>query len=67
MDEDLVARMNDSQNRDRILNEFNRSTLDDVGPIERREQGMRVLQEMNELGEAEEQTFRDSMPRITVY
>ena len=33
MDDDILARLNDSQNRDRILNEFNRSTLDDVGPV----------------------------------
>jgi hypothetical protein len=33
--------------RDRVLGEFNRTSLDEVGPIGG--QGMRVLQEMNSL------------------
>jgi len=31
MDEDMLARMNNAQRRDRVLEDFNRSTLDDVG------------------------------------
>ena len=45
MDEDLVARMNDAQNKDRVLDQFNRENLDDVGPLGG-EQGMKVLSEM---------------------
>ena len=37
-----------SETRDRVLDEFNRSTLDDVGPLGGK-QGVRVLPEMNEL------------------
>ena len=53
--------------RDRILDELNRSTLDDVGPVGAQDQQMRVLSEMNELGQAQEQIIRDSFPKVTVY
>lgn len=49
VDEDALARVNDAQRRDRVLGEFNASTLDSVGPLGG-DQGMKVLQEMNELG-----------------
>ena len=66
MGEDVLARMNDAQERYRVLREFNRSTLDDVGPLGG-DQGMAVLKEMNELGEQQEQTIRESFPKVTVY
>jgi len=50
MDEDILARLNDSQHRDRILDDFNQSTLDDVGPVGG-EKEFRVLEEMNDLVE----------------
>jgi hypothetical protein len=52
--------------RERILGEFNQSTLDDVGPVVGAEQGMKVLQEMNELGEAQELIIREGAPKISV-
>jgi len=53
MDEGILVRLNDTQNRDRILDEINQSTLDDVGPMGGGEQGMKVLQEMNEMVDQE--------------
>lgn len=50
--------------RDQALQQFNQSTLDPVGPIEE-DHGMKVLSEMNELGEAQEQAIRASFPKIT--
>lgn len=38
---------------DRVLREFNQSTLDDVGPVTDGDREMRVLREMNELQEFE--------------
>ena len=52
--------------RDRALSEFNGATLDHVGPIGNQDQQMRVLNEMNELGEAQEQAIRASFPKITM-
>jgi hypothetical protein len=52
--------------RDHVLGEFNASTLDSVGPIEG-DQGMKVLQEMNELGKAQEQIIREGIPNNTVH
>jgi hypothetical protein len=42
-------KFSNSARRDRILVEFNRDQLDDVGPIGGAEQRMKVLQEMNSL------------------
>jgi uncharacterized protein YfeS len=52
--------------RGRVLEEFNASTLDSVGPFGG-DQGMNVLQEMNELGEAQEHIRRESSPKASVY
>jgi uncharacterized protein YfeS len=52
--------------KDRVLGEFGSSTLDNVGPI-KGDQGMKVLQEMNELGEAQEHIRRESFPKVSVY
>ena len=65
MDEDAQARMNDAQNRGRILALFNRSTLDDVGPIGG-EHGMKVLQEMNSLVDDHDQYVKSLMPGVHV-
>ena len=63
MDEDFVARMDNAQNRDRVLQEFNRPTLDDVGPVGG-EQGLKLRQEMNDLGGAEGQLLQESPQKI---
>ena len=47
MDEDLFARINDAQNRARVLGEFNAATHVHVGPIGSQELGMRVLRWTN--------------------
>jgi hypothetical protein len=52
--------------RDRALSDFNQSKLDPVGPIGNQDQSMRVLNEMNELGQQEEQAFRDSAAKISI-
>ena len=46
------------EKRDRVLGEFNRLTLDEVGPVGG-EQGMRVVQQMNEPRAQEDEIFRD--------
>jgi len=50
--------------RDRALSEFNGSSLDPVGPVGSQDQQMRVLNEMNELGQHEEQGIRKSLQSI---
>jgi len=54
------------ETRDRALSDFNQSELDPVGPIGNQDQQMRVLNEMNELGQQEEQAFRDSVAKINI-
>lgn len=66
MDEDILARMNDGEKRDRILEEFNASTLDGVRPMGGG-QGMAVMIDMNDLGEQQEQIIRESIPKVTMY
>ena len=53
------------EKRDQLLEEFNRSTLDDVGPLEHGQE-MKVLQEMNELGKEQEKIIRDGVPKVNV-
>ena len=66
-DEERAWRLfRDPVRSDRILREFNQSTLDDVGPIGSQDQQMRVLSEMNDLGEQKEQIIRGSFPKVTV-
>jgi len=64
MDEDVLARPIDSQNRDRVLGEFNRSTLDDVGPMGGGEQGIKVLQGMNSLVDDHEAFVKSLAPSV---
>jgi hypothetical protein len=49
--------------RDRILNEFNSSTLDAVGPIGE-DQGMNVLKEMNNLEADHEAIVKSLAPNL---
>jgi len=51
---------------DRLLNEFNRENLDDVGPIGGAEQGMKVLQEMNSLADDHEEFVKSLAPSVVV-
>ena len=44
--------------RDKILQEFNQSTLDPVEPVGKPDQQMRVLKEMNEIQEFENENWR---------
>jgi len=56
-DEQKAVRLFQSPNAtDRVLEEFNQSVLDDVGPVGG-EQGMKVLQEMNELGALQDEAW----------
>jgi hypothetical protein len=63
----LTKLFGDPQRRDQILRDFNASTLDPLGPVGSRDEQMRVLGEMNELGEQEELIIRDGAPKVTVY
>ena len=60
-----LKRLANPERRNRILNEFNRDLMDDVGPIGG-DQGMKVLQEMNELAKQLEQIIRDGIPKFNV-
>ena len=51
--------------RDRILSDFNQSTLDPVGPVGG-DQGMKILSEMNELGDQHEEFVKSLPPRVDV-
>ncbi len=42
---------------EKILDEFNKSTLDDSGPVVRGDQEMKVLREMNELQHFENENW----------
>lgn len=65
MNEVFLTRINDAQKRERVLEEFNASTLDDVDPLGG-DQGVTVLKEMNELGEQQDQIIREGVPKIDV-
>jgi hypothetical protein len=61
----IFALLSDPRNRERMLQEMNQENMDDVGPIGGQEEGMRVLQELNESGLAQEDIYRD-VSRITI-
>jgi len=50
-----------------ILDDLYRSTPDDVGPVGGQDQSMRVLNEMNDLGEQQERIIRKSFPKVMVH
>ena len=60
-----LKRLANPKARNRILDQFNRENLDDVGPVGG-EQGMKVPQEMNELAKQLEQIIRDGIPKINM-
>jgi len=49
--------------RDRILDEFNRSTLDDVGPVGG-DQGMAILKDMNDLEVGHDEFVKSRAPGV---
>jgi hypothetical protein len=51
--------------RDRILNEFNRDQLDDVGPVGG-DQAIAVLKDMNELEAGHEAFVKSFPPRVDI-
>jgi hypothetical protein len=53
--------------RGEIVTDFNQSTLDPVKQVEPPEQHMRVLGEMNELGEQQGQIIQDGVPGISMF
>jgi hypothetical protein len=55
----------DPQARERVLGEFNRSTMDDVGPLGGQE-GTKLLSEMNSLVEHHEEFVRSLASRVDV-
>ena len=52
-----------AQRRDKILDEFNCSTLDDVGPLGG-DPGMAVLKDMNDLEAGHEEFVKSLAPRV---
>jgi hypothetical protein len=52
------------ETRERVLHDFNESTLDQPAQVGSQDQQMRVLNEMNELGQQEEQSMRKSLQGI---
>jgi hypothetical protein len=52
------------ETREKMLNDFNGSTLDQPAQMGNQDQQMRVLNEMNELGQQEEQSIRKSLQSI---
>jgi hypothetical protein len=51
--------------RDRILHDFNQSTLDPVGPVGG-EQGTKLLSEMNSLVDEHEEFVKSLSPKLNV-
>jgi hypothetical protein len=51
--------------KDKILNEFNRDQMDDVGPLGA-DRGLAVLQDMNELEAGHDGFVKSLAPRIDV-
>jgi hypothetical protein len=53
--------------REKVLEEFNRSTLDEVRPVGGEEQGMRVLLEMNSLADEHDALVKSLSPHVDVF
>jgi hypothetical protein len=54
------------QARDRVLNNFNQSTLDEVGPVGGAERKSKLLSEMNPLAHDHEAFVKSLSPRADV-
>jgi hypothetical protein len=60
-------RLGDLKSNERVLNDFNRDNLDDVGPVAGAS-GNRFLQEINEMQNLEhDQQIEDIEPKVAVY
>jgi hypothetical protein len=57
-----MKRLANPERRNRILNEFNRDQLDDVGPL-RGEKGERFLKELNEMADLEGDAGKENPDR----
>jgi hypothetical protein len=62
----ILALLNDPRRRTRVLDSFNKSTLDDVGPVEGAGQGMKVLSEMNSLVDDHDAFVKSLAPSVGV-
>jgi hypothetical protein len=58
-----LVRMTDAQGRDRVLWEFNASTLDSVGPVD---QTMAILKEIDELQSGHDEFVKSLAPRVDI-
>jgi uncharacterized protein YfeS len=58
----LLALLNDPRHRTRLLDSFNKSTLDDVGPIGG-DQEIKVLKELNEMADLEGDAGKENPDR----
>jgi hypothetical protein len=52
--------------RDQVLGEFNRATLDDVGPLGG-DQGMAALKDMNDLEAGHDEFVKSLAPSVNVH
>ena len=62
----VLKRLANPERRNRILDQFNRENLDDVGPVGRQEQGMKILSEMNSLTDDHDQFVKSLGPTVDV-
>jgi len=65
MDEDILARLTDAKKRERMLEQFNASTLDDVGPLGG-DQDVAGLKDMNDLEAGHDEFVKSLAPRVNV-
>jgi hypothetical protein len=61
----VLKRLNNPRRKDRILSDFNQSTLDPVGPLGG-EQGTKLLSEMNSLVDEHEEFVKSLTPKLNV-
>lgn len=61
----ILALLNDPRRRTRVLDSFNKSTLDDVGPLGG-DQSIAVLKDMNDLDSGHDEFVRSLAPRVDV-
>jgi hypothetical protein len=57
--------LSDARRRERVLDQLNASTMDDVGPVGGQEQGMKVLSDMNDLDQQFEKHIESRRPHAT--
>jgi hypothetical protein len=62
----VLKRLANRKARNRILDQFNRENLDDVGPIGGEEQGIKILSEINSMVDEDDEFVRSLMPRMDI-